>query len=198
MKAYQSMKHPKKVTNKLVNTIIRSCIDNYDDMADGQESALTTIAGISDKDLEKLQGSKDPKEQAFYNTIGLHYNSINEQLFENQQLLDIDSLDQIDFSGQEDTLAQRLLLLGWIEDESDMKRNFLKYMDEKEFMLFWYFINALDVYRLGLSYMEMLKEQRPDHCKIPTDRYIDYLDSSLEELRTPIQEVFDEVIEGKD
>lgn len=189
------MKHPETTKNNVAQEFMNSCIENFDEIQEAYGNLLDAITGIPEEDLSKLSSSKDIKDQEFYKLIGMYYNAINDQIYTNKAMLNIRSLDELNLSEEEDKLHQRLELVGWIDPTDRMKRRFMKRFEMKDFVLFWYFMNALDLYRMGMNYLDMVKKDRPDNCTIPSDRYIDYVDSVLDEIREPLKDVFDELIE---
>lgn len=194
-KKYAVMKHPEKTKNTVAHDFMNACIENFDEIQEAYENLRDAITGIPEKDLLKLLRSNDVKEQELYKLIGMYYNAINDQIYANNAMLNIKSLDELNLSEEEDRLQQRLELVGWLDPSDKMKRRFMKRFDMKDFVLFWYFVNALDLYRMGTNYLEMIKKDRPDNCTIPSDRYIDYVDSVLHEIQEPLKDVFEELIE---
>lgn len=194
-KKYAAMKHPEKMKNTVAHDFMNTCIENFDEIQEAYGNLLDAITGIPEEDLLKLLRSNDVKEQEFYKLIGMYYNAINDQIYTNKAMLNIKSLDELNLSEEEDRLQQRLELVGWLDPSDKMKRRFMKRFDMKDFVLFWYFVNALDLYRMGTNYLEMIKKDRPDNCTIPSDRYIDYVDSVLHEIQEPLKDVFEELIE---
>lgn len=194
-KKYAAMKHPEKTKNNVAQDLMDACMENFYELHDAAENLLDVIGGIPEKELKKLSNSKDTKEQEFYQLIGMYYNAINDQIYRNKEMMNIGSLDELDLAEEEDRIQQRLELVGWLGPSDKMKRRFLKRFEMKDYVIFWYCLDALDLYRMGMNYLEMLKKERPDKCTIPSDRYIDYVDSALQEIQDPLKEVFDELLE---
>lgn len=194
-KKYAAMKHPEKTKNTVARELIDACMENFYEIHDGAENLLDAIIAIPEKELQKLSNSTETKEQEFYQLIGMYYNAINDQIYRNKELMNIGSLDELDLAEEEDRIQQRLELVGWLDPSDKMKRRFLKRFEMKDYVIFWYCLDALDLYRMGMNYLEMLKKERPDNCTIPSDRYIDYIDSALQEIQEPLKDVFEELIE---
>lgn len=194
-KKYAAMKHPEKTKNTVACELIDACMENFYEIHDAAENLLDAIIAIPEKELQKLSNSTETKEQEFYQLIGMYYNAMNDQMRRNKALLSIESLDEINFAEEEDRIRQRLELVGWLGSSDKMKRRFIKRFEMKDFIIFSYILDALDLYRMGMNYLEMLKKERPDNCTIPSDRYIDYIDSALQEIQEPLKDVFEELIE---